>query len=65
MFYLEQEVMLVSLRSEFHFLKLNLHLFLFCLLQLFALLIFKFAEIHDSANRRNCGGRHLDKVQLL
>lgn len=62
---LEFQIVIISFRTELDFLKQNVDLFLFCFLQLFALLILELAIIHDSADRGNCRWRNLDKIKLL
>ena len=57
---LEKKVMLISLRTEFYLLHLNLYLLFLGFLQFLALLIFEFAVIHNPANRRHGSGRDFD-----
>jgi hypothetical protein len=65
MLYLEVQIMIIGFRTEFNLLDHNLHLLLAGFLEFFALLVFEFAVIHDPANRRHCGRRHLDEIELL
>ena len=58
-------VVIIHINAEFHFLDGNRLLVLLGLAFLFFLLVKVLPVIHDAANRRICGGRNLNQIQIL
>ena len=61
---LEIKVMVISLRPYLDLFDLDLNLLLFRFLLFFALLVLKFAVIHDPADWRCGSRRHFNQIQL-
>jgi hypothetical protein len=58
-------VVIIHVDAEFHFFDGNRLLVLLGLAFLFFLLVKVLPVIHDAANRRICGGRNLNQIQIL
>ena len=61
---LELEIMFLCLRPHLHFLDMDDGLFLFRIMGLFALLVFKLSIVHDSADRRFRFRRNLHQIKF-